>query len=274
MKRHALGGTLIGVGCLSIALAPRPALAQTSSLSLAESRSNVTAYAGALDLDKGFHDRSYEGFFYNQYFGSVGLHADVVSVSREKDSTFGAVGLSWDAAPMLRPKIMLGTSTDNPDIHPDQYASLQVQIRPTPDSRTIVTPSLTYRHFRNGGQEVMPGVDGVYYFSVPTDVDGYYVVQAGASLSINRHSSDNGYTVGGGLQTVRSNGVSFGAYAEGGRMVYDALIGAGAKTDFYSIRPSIGLRFNPEWELFARGEYTHTGFYSIRGVLIGLKYSF
>jgi hypothetical protein len=274
MKRHSFNGALIGAGCLALALAPRLALAQTSSLALAESRSNVTAYVGALGLDKGFHDRSYGGFFYNQYFGSVGLHADVVSVSREKDSTFAAVGLSWDAGPMLRPKIMLGTSTDNPDIHPDEYASLQVQIRPTPDSRTIVTPSLTYRHFRTGAQEIMPGLDGVYYFSVPSDVDGYYVVQAGGNVSINGHNNTDGYTVGAGLQTVRSNGVSFGVYAEGGRMVYDALIGAGIKTDFYSIRPSIGLRFNPEWELFARGEYTHTGIYEIRGGLIGLKFSF
>jgi hypothetical protein len=272
MKHHALKGALIGAACQS--LSPHWALAQTSSLSLAESRPSLTVYAGDLGVDKGFHDRAYEGFFYNQYFDGVGLHADVVSVQREEDSTFGAVGVSWDAAPMLRPKIMIGTSTDNTDIHPDQYASLQVQIRSSSDPRTIITPSLTYRHFRTGADEVMPGLDGVYYFSVPSDMDGYYVAQAGANVSINRQGNAEGFTVGAGLQTVRSNGLSFGGYAEGGRMVYDALIGNGAKTDFYSVRPSIGLRFTPEWELFARGEYTHTGFYDVRGGLIGVKYSF
>ncbi len=274
MRRDTAKAALAGVGCLFLAMVPRAVLAQTSSLSLAESRSNLTVYAGGLDLNKGFHDRTYEGFFYNQYFGDFGLHADVVSVQRETDSTFGAVGLSWNAGGPLTPQLMVGSSTENRDIHPDQYASLQVQIRPTSDSRTIFTPSLTYRHFRTGAQEIMPGFDTVYYFSVPSDKDGYYVAQVGANVSLNPHNSTDGYTVGAGLQTVRSNGVSFGGYVEGGRLVYDALIGSGVQTNFYSIRPSIGLRLNLEWELFARGEYTHTGFYEIRGGLVGIKYSF
>lgn len=262
------------LACLPFMMTASPALAQTSSLSLAESRPNIMAYAGALSLNNGFHNRTYEGFFYNQYFNGLGLHADVVSVQRETDSTFGAVGLSWDASPGIRPKFMIGTSTDNRDIHPDAYASLQVQIRSASDSRTIVSPSLTYRHFRSGAEEVIPAIDAVYYFSLPSDMDGYYVAQAGANVSMSRRARADGYTVGAGLQTVRSNGVSFGGYVEGGRLVYDALLGTGLRTNFYSIRPSIGLRFNPNWELFARGEYTHTDFYEIRGGLIGIKYSF
>jgi hypothetical protein len=262
------------LAAIAVTLTPLAARAQTSSLSLAESRSNLMAYAGRLALSRGYHDRTYAGFFYNQYLNGVGLHADVVTVSRESDSTFGAVGVSWDVASNIRPKIMFGTSTDNRDIHPDQYVSFQVQVRSASDSRTIVTPSLTYRHFRTGAQEVMPGVDAVYYFSLPGDQEGYYVAQAGANLSISPHNSADGYTIGGGLQTVRSSGLSFGGYVEGGRLVYDALIGSGVKTQFYSVRPSVGLRLNPTWELFARGEYTHTDFYEIKGGLVGVKYTF
>jgi hypothetical protein len=274
VKPYVLKTAVVAAGCLTLSLAPRLALAQTASLSLSEERANLTAYAGYLDVTKGFHDRQYEGFFYNQYFGEFGLHADVVSVQREEDSTFGAIGFSWQANQELRPQLMVGTSTENTDIHPDAYASLQVQIRPTSDTRTIITPSLTYRHFRNGAEEIIPGFDAVYYFSSPSDTEGYYVVQGGADVSIAPHNNDDGYTVGAGLQTVRSNGLTFGVYAEGGRIVYDALIGVGQKTEFYSVRPSIGFRLNPEWELFARGEFTHTDFYDIRGGLVGVKYTF
>lgn len=244
-----------------------------ASLSLAESRSNVTVYAGGLDVTKGFENRNYAGIFYNQYFGSVGVHADIVGIRREEDSGFATVGMSWDAAKGVRPKVMIGTSTSNLDIHPEVYVSAQAQIRPTADTRTIVTPSITYRKFRTGAEEVIPGVDAVYYFSIPADTTGYYVAQAGANVVLGE-ADDTGYSVGMGLQTVRANGLSFGAYVEAGSLAYDSLIGEGVQTDFYSVRPALGLRFTPETEVFFRGEYTHTDFYEASGLLVGFKLTF
>jgi hypothetical protein len=245
-----------------------------ASLSLAEERGSIMLYAGGLNLKQGYQDRYFGGFFYNQYVNGVGLHADVVEVAREQDVGFGSFGLSWQAAPGIRPKVMLGGSTNNTDIEPDLYGSFQVQIRPIGDTRTIITPSVTYRHFRNGGEETIPGVDAVYYFSMANDPDGYYVLQGGANVSLSR-AHEQSYTLGLGLQTVRANGLSFGVYGEGGRLVYNPILGvSGIATNFYSIRPSIGLRFTPDYEVFVRGEYTHTGFYEATGGLIGLKISF
>lgn len=245
-----------------------------ASLSLAEERPSIILYSGGLNLKDGFKDRYFGGFFYNQYVDGVGLHADVVEVAREQDVGFGAFGLSWQAAPGVRPKIMLGGSTNNTDIEPDLYGSFQVQLRPTGDTRTIITPSVTYEHFRNGGEETIPGVDAVYYFSMANDPDGYYVAQAGANVGFSRASEDS-YTLGLGLQTVRANGLSFGVYGEGGRLVYNPVLGVqGIATNFYSIRPSVGFRFTPDYELFFRGEYTHTGFYDASGGLVGFKITF
>lgn len=258
----------------ALAAAAAGAARAQASLSLAEERPSIMLYSGGLNLKQGFADRYFGGFFYNQYVGDVGLHADVVEVSREQDVGFGAFGASWQAAPGIRPKIMLGSSTNNTDIEPDVYGSFQVQIRPIGDTRTIITPSVTYRHFRNGGEETIPGFDAVYYFSMANDPDGYYVAQAGANVGFTK-SSDHSYTLGLGLQTVRANGVSFGVYGEGGRMVYNPILSVpGAATNFYSIRPSIGFRFTPDYEVFVRGEYTHTGFYDAAGALVGLKISF
>ena len=264
--------------CAALALALAGGASQAAfaqaSLSLAENRSNLTVYGGGLSVNRGFADRVYGGLFYNQYFGDLGVHADMVDVSREQNSAFAAVGMSWQAGPDVRPKIMIGTSTENPDIHPDIYVSLQAQVRPSQDQRTIVTPSLTYEHFRNGGVQTTPGVDAVYYFSLPADQDGYYVMQAGANVGFLNHTSENSYTVGAGLQTVRSNGVSFGAYVDGGRMVYNPLIGNGLATTFYTIQPALGLRLDPTREIFFRGEYTHTGFYNLAGGIVGYKLTF
>ncbi len=245
-----------------------------ASLSLAEERANATFYGGGLALNKGFTNRYFGGVFANQYVDGLGIHLDVNDVAREQNAAFAALGISWQVAPGIRPKVMLGSSTNNSDIAPETYASAQVQIRPTSDTRTIITPSVTYERFRNGGSETTPGVDAVYYFSIPSDMNGYYVLQAGANVGFNNTHSDS-WTVGGGLQTVRANGLSFGAYADGGHMVYNAILGVpGEQTDFYSIRPSIGFRFTPEYEVFVRGEYTHTGFYDATGGILGFKITF
>jgi opacity protein-like surface antigen len=264
--------------CAALALALAGGASQAAfaqaSLSLAENRSNLTVYGGGLSVDRGFADRYYGGLFYNQYFGDLGVHADMVDVSREENSAFAAVGMSWQAGPDVRSKIMIGSSTENADVHPDIYVSAQAQVRPTADQRTIVTPSVTYEHFRDGGAVTTPGVDGVYYFSFPSDANGYYVLQAGANVGFNNHTNQNSYTVGAGLQTVRSNGVSFGAYVDGGRMVYNPLLGIGLSTTYYTIQPALGLRLDPTREIFFRGEYTHTGFYNLAGGIVGYKLTF
>jgi hypothetical protein len=252
-------------------LAATPALAQTgASLSLAESRPSATFYGGYYAVTDGFSDRRFAGVFYNKYFGETGIHADVVGVDREEDSVFAALGVSWAATPTIRPKLTVGGSTANSNIHPEFYLSAQTQFRPSPGSPTILTPSLTYETFENGVELWTVGADAVRYFSLPSDQGGYYVFQGGAQYT----PDPGGWSLGAGLQTIRANGVSFGGYVTGGQQVYDRFVGLDRETEFFSIRPTVGVRFTPEYEVFVRGEYTHTEFYDLTGAIVGLRVTF
>jgi hypothetical protein len=248
------------------------ALAQASS-ALEVERSNVTVYGGGLGVSDDFDDRAFGGAFYNQYFGTTGIHADVVGISREQDSVFAALGVSWQTDPRLRPRIMLGTSSNNENIHPEFYASVQFAIRPDPQGQTTFTPSITVRNYRSGAEELIPGVDAVYYFSIPGDDEGYYAAQGKIAVSFIT-ADENAYALGAGVQTVRANGLSFGFFFEFGNLVHDDLIGTGERTDFYSFRPSAGFRLTPEHEIFVRGEFAHTDFYDTTGGLVGYKRTF
>src|SRR5262249_51480162 len=160
------------------------------------------------------------------------------------------------------PKIMFGTSSNNPDIAPEFYTQFDLAITPQSVSGLIITPSVTYRRFRIGSDETQPAIEFAKYFTFSGDNSGYYVVQGRGSVSFNS-SPDKGYSVGGGLQTVRANGLTLGVWLEGGRITYDSIIGTGVETDYYAARPSIGFRFANKYEVFVRGDYTHTQFYNI-----------
>jgi hypothetical protein len=263
MKR-LVGIVFAGIGLLTTSVEAHAA----SNLN-----SEATAYAGVATVTNGFQDRYYGGVFSDTYFSSVGVHADISYVDREENGLYGALGLSFQATDTLRPKIMVGTSTGNFDILPKIYVSLSTQYKSSDEDGWTFTPSVAYRQYRNKGEETLPSLDFSKYFKMDSDESGYWAVQGHGAVSFN-NSSSTGYSAGGGLQTVRSTGLTAGVYAEGGRMTYDSIIGIGVQTDYWAIRPSLGYQFSQSHEFFVRGEYTHTDFYNVTGALIGFKVSY
>ncbi|HEX2560224.1 hypothetical protein [Phenylobacterium sp.] len=245
------------------------ALLGPAAAASAEEQSTVNVYAGSASVSDGYEDRDYIGAYLAVFGDGVGFHADVSSVSREEDATFGAVGVSWDATESLRPQLMVGTSSDNFNILPEVFASAQLRYKPAGAEGWVITPRLTYRSYRSGGEEVQPAIDVVRYLP-PADASGYWVLQGGAALSLNS-SDENGYSVSGGVQTVRANGLTAGLAGEAGKMTYDSLLGIGVESDFWALRPSLGYRITPKHEIYLRGEIAETDFYDVQGLLLGLK---
>lgn len=256
---------MLALGALTLLISAPQALAD-------KLQSDATVYVGTASVTDGFHDRQYAGAFINNYSGDFGFHADVSYVDREEDGLFAAVGFSWQASDNWRPKLMVGSSTDNFSILPEIFVALSAQYKSDGDNGWTVTPSFTYREYRNNGDEFMPAVDFNKYFSAG-DTSGYWVLQGRVALSFN-NSHDTGYTIGGGIQTVRNNGLTAGLYLEGGKMTYDSIIGIGVETDYWAIRPSIGYRFSSAHEVFIRGEFADTDFYSVQGVMVGTKFTY
>lgn len=237
-----------------------------------QQKSDASIYVGTASVSDGFHDRRYIGAFINNYSGDLGFHADLSYVDREEEGLFAAVGVSWQASESWRPKLMVGSSTNNFDILPEIFVALSAQYKPAGEEGWTITPSVTYREYRNGGDEFLPAADFAKYFSAG-DTGGYWVLQGRVALSFN-NSNDTGYTIGGGLQTVRSNGLTAGLYIEGGHMTYDSIIGIGVETDYWAIRPSVGYRFSTGHEIYVRGEFADTDFYSVQGVMVGTKFTY
>jgi hypothetical protein len=236
-------------------------------------QSVATIYTGIATVTNGFHQRIYGGAFSDTYFGDVGFHADLSYVDREENGLYGAFGISFQATDTLRPKIMIGSSSGNFDILPELFVSLSTQYRPSDDDGWILTPGVAYRKYRNGGEETLPSFEFSKYFTLDCDAGGYWAAQGRGAISFN-NSSEAGYTIGGGLQTIRANGLTAGVYAEGGRITYDSIIGIGVQTPYWAVRPSIGYQFSPSHELYVRGEFTHTDFYDVTGVMFGFKFSY
>lgn len=248
-----------------------PAAAQAQQERGDAQRSNASIYLGYANVDEGFDDRVYAGAFVNAYSGDIGVHGDVVLVEREESAAFGSVGVSFSIAEGVRPRLTAGTSTDNDSILPELFLSAALEVRPA--QGWIVTPSLSYRDFRSGGEELAPSVEVARYFNIAGDSGGYYVAQLRGRVSFNS-SDEDGYSISGGLQTVRSNGLSFGATVEFGKITYDSVVGIGVRTDLFAVRPNVGYRFSDRHEIFLRGEYADTDFYTVSGLLVGLKLSF
>ncbi len=240
----------------------------------AQEKSSATVYAGVLALDQGFGTRTFEGGFVDVYANDkLGLHADVVAVQREENALYASIGASFAFSPHVRPKLMIGTSTTNLNILPDQFASLSVQIKPGTNSGWVVTPSVAYRHYRNGNRDTLASLAVAKYFNIAADPHGYYVVQAAATTVFQRNG--RAMSTGSlGVQTVRASGVSFGITGEAGALVRDPVAGAVNGGQFYAVRPSLSVPIVKGIEVFARGEYADTTQYTAKGGTTGLKVGF
>jgi hypothetical protein len=232
-------------------------------------RSSAMLFGGYTSPTDGYEDRYYGGLIVDKYVGDVGIHLDTVGVSREDSGLYGAIGTSFSIAPGIRPKLSFGGSTDVRNILPKYFA--QGQLRTQLGKSTVATPSYTFRQFRTGVEEHQAALDVAHYFDLG-DPNGYYVAQArGAYAVLPGKDAPSG---GIGITAVRASGVSLGVYGEYGRLAYANLVDIGApgiQSEFYAIRPSLGIRIDRTIEFVVRGEYSHNDFFETRGVFLGLK---
>lgn len=246
---------------LGLAVIPNVAAAQD----IAAEPSSAYVYGGTSIPTDGYHDRYFVGAFANIFSGDVGIHADAVYVDREQRAAFAAIGGSVDLGG-VRPKVMIGTSTDNRNILPELYALGEVRVRA---GQTIITPALAYRRYRTGAKEYTPALDVAHYFHLTGDPNGYYAAQARVAYSA--HAGKDAPSFGAGITTVRSSGVSLGVYAEAGRLAYSSMPGVAIDSRFWSVRPSLGMRLSQGVEIVLRGEYSHNDYYDTRGALLGVR---
>lgn len=230
--------------------------------------SSATLYSGYFNANNGFSDRWVIGSYANLYRGATGLHSDIVYVNREDNAFFGAFGLSRALSASTRGKIMVGSSTSNRDILPDRYLSASLEMKPS--QGLVVTPSLTYRHYRTGGREIAPAVQMARYFDLPGDGGGYYVFQADGGMSFN-NSRRAGWTAGAGLTTVRKSGLSLGIAGRAGYSAYDSSNGFGVTSRNYGGSVTAGYRLGRGYEVFVRGDATKSRHYTVAGALVGIK---
>ena len=239
---------------------------------VAEQRpSSVLAYAGVLSLDRGLDTRVYQGAFVDVYSDDLGIHADVVHVDREENAAFFSGGISYALSSHVRPKLMVGTSTDNRAILPDEFVSFSVELKPGENSGWVVTPGITYRHYRNGVDETSGSLAVAKYFDVPWDSRGYYVAQASVATTFGGNTRRANAAVTGGLQTVRRGGVSFGLTVEGGALVRDPIGGTTGSGSYFALRPNLSVPITRNLAWIARGEYSETSQFHATGATTGLK---
>lgn len=252
-------------GLLVLAAIPGTANAQA-----AVPESTAFGFGGYASVSDGIKDRAYAGLMVDKYLASgFGLHLDATSVWREEDAAFAAVGASFSLG-KARPRLMIGSSTDNRGILPELYVSGQIRAQVGPS--TLVTPAVAYRKYRNGTKEYLPALEVVHYFSIAGDRGGYYAAQGRISRSIVNTRSKDTMAYALGLSTVRKSGLILGIGGEVGKLAYSDLISTGLKSDYWAVRPSVSIPLRKGMSLNIRGDYTRNDFYKTVGGLVGLRF--
>ncbi len=259
--RRLLGVVFAGLVSLAAMTVGAPAFAAE--------KSTVLVYAGILSLDREQDKRVYQGSFADIHSGRLGLHTDVVHVAREEDAAYFAGGVSYALTPTVRPKLMIGSSTSNRAILPDAYAALSIELKPGEHSGWVITPGVTYRHYRIGVTETTGTLALAKYFDVPWDRGGYYVAQGAVATTFGGSRMNVALT--GGLQTVRKSGFAAGFVVEGGALVRDPIAGTVNGGRYFAIRPNLSFPVAKGIDLIARGEYSETSLYTATGVTTGFK---
>lgn len=257
------------------AAAAVPAGAAPATPPLAQ-QSIVSIFTSNLVVNNGYADRFAAGGFADIYAGRVGMHADITTVQREEDGTYGALGLSYQINSVVRPQFAIGTSTKNDGILPQLFINGSVKL--TPGTGWVITPGLTYRDYGAGRlagsrrDYLQASVAVSRYFNMPADTGGYWVVQVDGALA-SRTVDTSPWSLAVGLQTVRRSGWRFGVSGGTGFMAWDPQTGASdVLSHMWNIGGSIGYRFNGPVEIFARASHIHNDFYDGNGGLIGLRF--
>jgi hypothetical protein len=255
------------LGSALAAVAASPAQAESKE------QSYVLAYAGMLDIIGG-DTRVYAGGMADMFIDrGIGLHADVVTVDREEDATYFGGGLSFAVNEHIRPKFMIGTSTGNRAVLPDLFLQGTVRIKPGHNSGWVITPGISYRHFRDGQHETIGSLQVAKYFSAAFDPNGYYVAQLGAETTIEA-SNPARVSFNGGISTVRKSGVIFGVSGEAGTLFRDPIATTNFRGRFFAIRPNLEVPLFDKFSLTTRGEYVNTQLYNALGGSAGVKVKF
>lgn len=233
-------------------------------------RGDVQIVGGHLHVDTGFADRTFATAWGNVYYTSgIGLHAEGHYMSREDTAAFFAAGVSYNTE-RFSLKGVGGTSTDNELILPDAYARLEATFRTDAATGLVLTPSLTWRRYNAGIDEVAVEAQLSRYFTV-ADNSALIVSVLGRSTTVSLGDT-TGPAFGAGVTWAVYRSYAVGVSVEGGRASYDALGGAGSVNDRYvSVRPTVTAFLNDRLEVIASGEYTDRESYKVTGGFLGLK---
>jgi hypothetical protein len=273
-------GLLLRYVCLCAAALlalPSAAVAQTSD----GRHTEIGTAHGHYHATRGFSDRAIASLWGNALAqnGGFGVHAEVHRLRREETAGFFVGGLSYNTGP-LAPSVFIfkglaGSSTDKQMILPEVFARGEVAWRSDPVAGLVITPSVTYRQFRNGAHETALETQGLKYVPIS---DGTSLIFSGlvrwTLIDPGRHSVP---AFGAGLTYSVYQRYSLGFDVEAGRASYNSISGgvataATVNDRYYSLRPHASVFLSDRVELFAAGEYTDRESYKILGGIGGVKF--
>ena len=239
--------------------------------------SSFTLYGGAAAVNEGFEGRVYTGALLDHYLeNDLGLHAEVSGVFREEDAAFFAGGLSYGFGEHVRLKATAGTSSNNDDILPEFYTRGELEIKSSEELGLVARPSITYRNYQSGVDEITPGLDVALYHELSRM--NYLVFQVIGSLSYADPGSNLGFEAGGDITWVRRGLFSVGVTSTAGEMAYDNTLAGGpsvaVESEFWTVRPHASLFATKNLEIFARGDFSFNEFYDVTGGLLGVKFTY
>ncbi|MDH3668020.1 MAG: hypothetical protein OEN23_13925 [Paracoccaceae bacterium] len=236
---------------------------------------DVSVYAGALGVSDNIEDRVFAGMFANAYLESgIGFHLDLSGQWREEDAGFGALGISAELSPGIRPKIQIGTSTDNDGILPELFLDGSARVDLGSATGTILDVGSAYRDFRNGVEEISIRGEVIKYFS-PFSDGSFMIGQAYVSGIHADPGSNIGWEARAGVTYVVPSAWTVGVTVAGGQMAYDDVTTlVGVENDFLALRPHISFSLSDRLELFTQGEFLTSDEYDIAGGLAGIKIKF
>lgn len=236
-------------------------------------RADVMTLAGGLAVTNGFDDRFFASTWGNLWLQSgLGLHAEAHYADREETAGFFVGGVSWNSA-ITDFKVALGTSTDNVGILPETYARAELAFKSPPEVGWVLTPSATYREYRNTAEELALEAQVLRYIPFGP---GSLILQGLGRATFIDPGDHIAPSYGAGLQYAEAKRFSVGLLVEGGRASYDAVFGGIGFIDekYVSVRPSMSLFLTDRIELIGRGEWTDRESFTVTGGYAGLKLYF
>ena len=262
---------LIFVAIFSLGLTAKlsPAIAQNAA---SPYRADTTIIVGGLSVSRDFDDRFFASSWGNLWLqNGLGFHAEIHFSDREETAGLFVGGASWNSK-RLSFKVTTGTSSDNDSILPETYGRAELVLRSRPEDGWVVSPSITYREYRNTAEETTAEAQIAKYIPYGK---GSLILQGLARATFVDPGDHISPSYGGGLLYSEPKSYSIGLFVEGGRAAYDAVFGVGFIDEKYvSFRPSFSLFLNDRVEFLTRGELTDRRSFTVIGGYGGFKIYF